>query len=708
MRSALVLGGLLAVGVGGSRAAGQVTTSSLLREMTDPSSLARWPSPAYTCRQFSSYDRASKSPDGGESWFANNDTGHFLRVETIGEGAHAQQAWVLADMEGPGAIVRIWSANPPEGAMLRVYVDGDAERAGGTPVIEAPMRDLLGGKAGAGTVGGPLAHTASRGWNLYMPIPYARRCKVTCDAGGFYYQVNYRTYEPGTVVQSLRPGGWAAMKDEIERTNSALAAPTPLTPALSGATTPTPSVRLGPGEECRVGDGSGAGAVTRLAVRLAADDLEAALRSTVVTGTFDGERTVWCPVGDFFGSGVGANAFHDLYRTAAPDGTFACRWVMPYERSFEIRLKNLGERPVTASLDADRGRWAWDGRSMHFHATWHAEYPIHTRAGHGTRDWNYVSVSGARGVYVGDNLAVMNPVGDWWGEGDEKVYIDGEAFPSHFGTGTEDYYGYAWCSPQPFTNPFHSQTRCDGWNGGRRPSNRGHTAVTRVRALDAIPFTRSFRFDMEVWHWAECDVAYAATAYFYARPGAAVNRGPDEASARAPIPQPPTLPPRPRPMVMPGAIECETLAVAAKSEGAEAEPQDMEGFAKDAWSDGVHLWVRAKKVGDFVELDVPVPASLAGAESIAVTLHATRSWDYGVVQFSLNGRAAGAPVDLFSGGPGKALPSGPIDLGRTTAQNGVIRLRAEVVGGEGGRGGDGRAAPARVYFGLDCVVLGAR
>jgi hypothetical protein len=38
----------------------------------------------------------------------------------------------------------------------------------------------------------------------------------------------------------------------------------------------------------------------------------------------------------------------------------------------------------------------------------------------------------------------MNPVTIWWGEGDEKIWVDGEAFPSIFGTGTEDYYAYSW------------------------------------------------------------------------------------------------------------------------------------------------------------------------------------------------------------------------------------------------------------------------
>ncbi|MHC4590787.1 MAG: hypothetical protein ACYTAQ_16055 [Planctomycetota bacterium] len=48
-----------------------ITLASLLEEMIDREVLARVPDPAYTCRQFSSYDRAARSPD--EEWFANHD-----------------------------------------------------------------------------------------------------------------------------------------------------------------------------------------------------------------------------------------------------------------------------------------------------------------------------------------------------------------------------------------------------------------------------------------------------------------------------------------------------------------------------------------------------------------------------------------------------------------------------------------------------------
>jgi hypothetical protein len=146
---------------------------------------------------------------------------------------------------------------------------------------------------------------------------------------------------------------------------------------------------------------------------------------------------------------------------------------------------------------------------MHFHAKWRTE-TMKTRP---FRDWTYCDIKG-KGVFVGDMLSIFNPKTAWWGEGDEKIYVDGEKFPSWFGTGTEDYYGYAWSDPKPFQHAYHNQTRCDG------PVTKGHTSVNRFHILDAIPFEKSFKFDMEVWHWIpDINVTYAATSYWYARPG---------------------------------------------------------------------------------------------------------------------------------------------------------------------------------------------
>ncbi len=71
-------------------------------------------------------------------------------------------------------------------------------------------------------------------------------------------------------------------------------------------------------------------AVRRLAVRLKAKDLEAATRSTVLSIQFDEEKTVWCPMGDFFGSGVGINPCRGWWRTVDKDGWMTCYWVIPW------------------------------------------------------------------------------------------------------------------------------------------------------------------------------------------------------------------------------------------------------------------------------------------------------------------------------------------------------------------------------------------
>ena len=65
---------------------------------------------------------------------------------------------------------------------------------------------------------------------------------------------------------------------------------------------------------------------------------------------FDGQQTVWCPVGDLFGSGVGLNPFRGWWRRVSKDGRMRCRWVMPFEKACRVRLVNLGEQEVKAAL----------------------------------------------------------------------------------------------------------------------------------------------------------------------------------------------------------------------------------------------------------------------------------------------------------------------------------------------------------------------
>ena len=197
-----------------------ITFESLLDEMVDRDAAARFPQPAYSCRQASSYDRASVWADAPVAWWANNDRSFFVRSEKN----DGREEWVMMDAEGPGCIVRWWiTASNPMGN-VRIYIDGAKE-----PVVCEPARKLIGGDA---LVGPPLSELRARGFNLYLPIPYAKSCKVTYDRPNFhvthkeedllYYQINYRTYAPGTKVESFTREGFDAAKEKIAELQEAV------------------------------------------------------------------------------------------------------------------------------------------------------------------------------------------------------------------------------------------------------------------------------------------------------------------------------------------------------------------------------------------------------------------------------------------------------------------------------------------------------
>ena len=601
---------------------GPLTTRALLADMTDLTGLAELPSPAYTCRQFSSYDRASKSPT--QDWFANGDCGQYLRTETT----NGRQEFVMMDTDGPGAIVRIWSANPA--GTLRLYLDGAA-----TPVLEAKMDDLLGG-----TFPGlprPIAGEYSKGWNLYFPIPYAKHCKVTSDQGGFYYHVNYRTYAAGTAVESFTAETIPQLKTEIEKTLARMAEPAL---AVADFETRNQEVAIEPGQTTTVAALTGPRAIRSFGVAWAssADRDEPALRSCLLEMTFDGETTVAAPLGDFFGTGPGLNAYQSLPLAVSkqgPYGLLQARWFMPFQRTAEMRVRNLGQARVSFPATVESTPYTWTDRSLLFHAKWRGQFDVPTEP---KIDWSYLTAKG-QGIFAGVAFSIDNPVRDWWGEGDEKIYVDGETFPSHFGTGTEDYYGYAWCFPVLFTHAYHNQPRCDG------PGNYGRTSVNRWHILDRIPFTRDLRFDMELWHWKQCQVNLGVTAYWYARPGSTDGFAPIAASDLVVRPLIAYQAPRVK-----GAIEGEAMQILRQT--GTVDPQEIGSTSGES-----HLWWHGnQKPGDTLVLGFPVEK----AGRYKVTAQFLKAVDYGIAQLAINDAKAGEPLDFYNDG---VIVSGPVELG---------------------------------------------
>ncbi len=648
-----------------SISAQEVSVKTLLPQMTDLSQLTQRPKPFYETAQSSSYDRKSIKP-GNPDWFANGDNGRFVRQEKVGDRVE----WVMADLKGPGSVVRLWSANPM--SVVRFYFDGET-----TPRIEKKLVDLLGGKVAP--FGDPFGYYAAHGYDLYFPFPYQKSLKITIDETekvqwALYYHVGYRTYSPGTKVKTFTMGDAVAAKSQMAKQAKALMSGSPLR-----AMPTRRQARLQPGGTMKVGlNYAGGGQIARLQVKIPFPIVQTfremdwtdphqphnVLENLLLSIKFDGEKTVSAPLGDFFGSVPGLVPYRTLPFHVDKDGTMTCDFPMPFKRTAEVSIENVGKVEVPVTVVASGAARDWTRNSYTFHAQWTGEH-ARTRP---MRDMNFLTAKG-EGIFVGDNMHISNPSTGWWGEGDEKIYVDGESFPSTFGTGSEDYYGYAWSSNEIFQRPYHAQPHSE------KLGNLGHSEVMRYHIFDNMPFQKSFKFDMEMWHWADVVATYVHTAYWYAKPGTTLPARIDH--RLLPIPY------IPGPEPVKGAIEGEKMKVISRT-GGKLEVQ--EGFAD--LSDGKQLWWQDVNLGDKLVVQFNVPA--AGTyEVVGNFCHAN---DYGIHKMTLNGQAI-TPIDFYGN-----LGWKKSTLGTFRLPKGNVTLEVECVGK------NPKANPAGM-FGLDYLLL---
>ncbi|MDF1570715.1 MAG: DUF2961 domain-containing protein [Bacteroidales bacterium] len=661
---------LLAVSCGKQK----ITFESLLLEMTDREEIARYPDPEYSLRQFSSYDRATVSP-GDSTWFANWDRSMFIRTDTI----NGRREYVMMDAEGPGAVVRFWMTfageNSGKGTM-RIYFDNEAE-----PSIEGTAFEVLSGGLLAGA---PLSTSVSdsteyahRGHNLYLPLPYAKHCKITYESDNIldpgaktggeaaYYNINYRTYPSRTEVVTFS-------EEELGRSANTLAAVQNTLAererGLDGLDLERTDIEITiPADDGLVMDMTGSKALRSIRLKLEADNLEQALRTTILELTFDGQRTVWCPVGDFFGTGYQLRYSNTWYSKVEHDGTMEAYWVMPFRENCIIRLLNMGNKEVSVTGgEITTSPWKWDDRSMYFGASWHQYTALHTgqaktmEGGGGMFDINFVELNG-EGVYVGDAITVFNTVYAWWGEGDEKIFVDGEDFPSSIGTGTEDYYGYAWCRPEKFANhPFIAQP--DG-SGNFWP---GYTVNIRYRGLDAIPFRDSLRVDMEMWHWTHAIINYAPVTFWYVLPGGESQVAPDVAGAKAKVAleRADII----TPVARPSGIEAENMKLESMTGGR----FEYQGFLSHLWSGNEQAFWLEGHVGD--RLTLSFISEEAGIFRIGAGC--TTAPDYGRFRIRFNDNPVPGTFNLYS----EEISTLHINLGMQPVRKGKNELTFELAG----------------------------
>ena len=676
--------------------------------------LATPPLPGERSGNFSSCDRGAKyNAETGhyENWHANSDGGGFIRREGTGI--------VAAEMDGPGVIWRAWSALAKEGH-IKIFIDGHEK-----PTLDIPFKEYFNNQSGMFAYP-ELVLTLSRGRNSFVPIPFQKSCKIVLEKGwGAYYQITYTQLPKGTTLPSFRGEFNAKEQAALQKANAVFAARgTDPKPASADRKTVTETITIEPGKSvdaCRL---TGRRAISEIRVVPVANDEDPirTLRELALSITWDDDRqpAVWTPLGDFFGTAPGINRFKSLPCGMTEDGFYAY-WYMPFSKSACLTVANDGAKPRRLRVKVVHQPVRTDQPLLRFHAKWHRDAYVGVDEKAFTRgerwpDWPLMVTEG-RGRFVGVNLHVWNPnpfgrvtkvldidpaalpqriVGVmqtaarrwWWGEGDEKFFVDGEKMPSTFGTGSEDYFGYAWAAHNPVE--FESALQNQPLN---KNSSLGHVSNSRFQLADNVPFQKRFEAAIEKYHPNRWPLLYACTTYWYQQAGQTDPYGPVPVEQRVDYY---VVPKQIVPKPAKGLYEGESHFRIKACTGGEAHEQPMRGFGP-GWSGNSHLLWKSGKPGNTLTLEFDV----ASENTYDLTLQLTKAPDYGIFQFYLGGRKLGGPVDLYDR---KVIPAEPIRFDRLRLAKGKHELKAEILGA------NASAKPARFgkhLFGLDYLALKA-
>ena len=221
-----------------------------------------------------------------------------------------------------------------------------------------------------------------------------------------------------------------------------------------------------------------------------------AYRDCVLRFFWDGEKTpsVEVPLGDFFACGHALRyKVSSLPVAVNPSGGFNCYWPMPFRKSCLITVENQRWEDIggffyqiTYALDAV------PDSAASFHAQWRRSVTPRATPEHVILD----GIAG-RGHYVGTFLAWTQLANGWWGEGEMKFFIDGDVrFPTICGTGTEDYFGGAWCFGDTFSTAFLGYPL---WR--REPGEVPKHALYRWHVMDPIRFEKDLKVTIQALGW---------------------------------------------------------------------------------------------------------------------------------------------------------------------------------------------------------------
>ncbi len=389
---------------------------------------------------------------------------------------------------------------------------------------------------------------------------------------------------------------------------------------------------------------------------------------------------VEAPVGDFFANCFGQRREVISLPVIVEDAdSYNCFWNMPFHKSARIEIVNESDKPI--SLLYYNIDWIKKDKlpkdTPYFYAQYRQEYPVEQG-----KDYVLLDTKG-KGHYVGTVLAVRTRSPAWFGEGDEKIYIDGEAKASIWGTGTEDYFLSAW-GLKTTSTPYFGVPYFDQWG-----IVGGHTSAYRWHINDPLVFNKGIKVTLEHWGWISPDENpnykstswnerqddYSSVAFWY-------QAGTPTFEARAPHARERKLPSLERVI----AYGRDFTDAAHHGEGAAAKQQI------DLYDGPQLLYKPAKAEGAWVE----IPIEVKKKEPLRLLVNATKSYDFGRYQASLNGVKLGRPADFYSA----KVANEEVHLLDFWPEPGTYALRLECVGKN--------PASQGYYLGVESVCLRER
>ncbi|MCL2093478.1 MAG: DUF2961 domain-containing protein [Treponema sp.] len=261
-----------------------------------------------------------------------------------------------------------------------------------------------------------------------------------------------------------------------------------------------PAIFLAPGEETRIVDISGPGRFTHM--WCTCNYLH--FRDLILRIYWDGEEepSVESPLGDFFCCGFARPLkILSLPMNANPTGGMNCFLPMPFRGHAKVTIENRSPERVEFFYAISMEEGEVDPREAYFHAKFRRSNPLPYKE-------NYLIIDGIEGEghYVGTQMGWQQNSSRWWGEGEFKAFIDGDGeFPSYCHTGTEDYFGGAWCFKENYSAPFmgYQDLMYGGEYGEKRPPNSvgNRHSMYRFHITDPIRFTKDFRALMQAIGW---------------------------------------------------------------------------------------------------------------------------------------------------------------------------------------------------------------